>query len=95
LTPDVKAVALAKDATAPKITPTPENVYSGKYPLARFLFVYMNVKKGSQLDPLRREFVKFVFSKQGQEVVVKDGYYPVTAAMARKALEEIGVKPAF
>lgn len=94
-TPDVKAIAIGKDASSAKIEPTPENVFNGKYPLARLLLVYTNLKRGSQLDPLRREFIKFIFSKQGQEVVVKDGYYPVTALMARKALEDVGIKPTF
>src|SRR5688572_27626559 len=62
-TSDVKALAMAKDAASSKIAANPENVYNGKYPLARFLLVYMNYKKGTQLDPLRREFIKFIFSK--------------------------------
>lgn len=94
-TPDVKALALAKDGNAPAVEPTAENVYAGKYPLSRFLYVYTNFKQGTQLDPLRREFIKFIFSRQGQEVVVKDGYYPVTAAMARQALTGVGIKPSF
>ena len=52
----------------------------------------MNYKPGSQLDPLRREFIKFVFSKQGQEAVVKDGYFPVTAAIAKESLDKVGIK---
>jgi phosphate transport system substrate-binding protein len=94
-TTDVKALDLGKDSSSDKISPTPENVYNGKYPLARFLYLYTNVKPGTELEPLRREFIKFIFSRQGQEVVVKDGYYPVTAAMARKALQEAGLKPTF
>jgi phosphate transport system substrate-binding protein len=94
-TADVKTLGLSKGDSGEPVSPTPENVYNGKYPLARFLYVYTNVKKGSQLDPLRREFIKFIFSKQGQEAVVKDGYYPVTAAMARKALQEVGLQPGF
>jgi phosphate transport system substrate-binding protein len=94
-TPDVKALALAKDAKSPKLAASVENVYSGKYPLVRFLYVYMNYKPNTQLDPLRREFIKFIFSKQGQAIVVKDGYYPVPAATARKSLEAVGIKPTF
>ena len=55
----------------------------------------MNYKPGSQLDPLRREFIRYVFSKQGQEAVVKDGYFPVNAPLARQALEQVGIKPGF
>ena len=29
------------------------------------------------MDPLTREFLKFVLSKDGQEIVVKDGYLPM------------------
>jgi phosphate transport system substrate-binding protein len=94
-TPDVKALALAKDDSSDKVAANQDNAYSGKYPLARFLYLYANVKKGAQLDPLRREFIKFIFSKPGQEVVVKDGYFPVSAAIARKSLEEAGIKPTF
>jgi phosphate transport system substrate-binding protein len=59
-----------------------ENCLSGKYPLARFLYVYVNKKPGQPLDTLTLEFVKFVLSKPGQEIVVKDGYFPLPAAVA-------------
>ena len=72
--------------------PSPENAYTGEYPMARFLFAYTNYKPGSKLDPLRREFIKYVFSKQGQEIVVKDGYFPVTAPLATKMLGMVGIK---
>ncbi len=57
--------------------PTYENCLGGEYPLARFLFIYLNKKPGQPLDALTTEFVKFVQSKDGQQVVVKDGYYPI------------------
>lgn len=56
---------------------TYENCLSGDFPLARFLYIYINKKPGEPLDPLVREFIKFVMSKEGQEVVVKDGYFPL------------------
>jgi phosphate transport system substrate-binding protein len=46
-------------------------------------------------DPLRREFVKLIFSKQGQEVVAKDGYFPVPASVAREDLEMLKIKVDF
>lgn len=91
MTADVRAVPLAKDAKSQPVAASPENAYSGEYPMARFLWLYVNYKPGSQLDPLRREFVRYVFSKQGQEVVVKDGYFPVTAAIAKDALLSVGI----
>jgi phosphate transport system substrate-binding protein len=60
--------------------PSPENCMSGKFPLARFLYIYVNKKPGQPMDKLTGEFLKFVLSKPGQEVVVKDGYYPLPAA---------------
>jgi phosphate transport system substrate-binding protein len=89
-TADVNVVDLAKEEGSEMIPATAER--AGDYPLARFLYLSVNYKPGGQLDPLRREFVKYIFSKQGQEVVVKDGYLPLTAPMAAKQLEMVGVK---
>lgn len=61
------------------------------YPLARFLLVYVNKKPNEALDPLRREFIKLIFSKQGQEVVVKDGYIPVSYEVAKKTLAALDI----
>ena len=60
---------------------TYENALSGKYPLSRFLYVYLNKDPKKPIDPLTREFLKFVLSKEGQEIVVKDGFLPLTAKM--------------
>ena len=63
---------------------------SKKYPLSRELYIYLAKAPGKALDPLTREFLKYVLSKEGQEVVVKDGYLPLPAALAekyRKALD--------
>jgi len=90
-TADVRAIPLALEANSPMVPADPTHAYTGDYPLARFLYLYVNYKPGTQLDPLRAEFVRFVFSKQGQAEVVKDGYFPVTAAIAKKALESAGL----
>jgi len=92
-TADVRAVPLAASAGGAFVPATPENAYTGEYPMARFLYVYVNAKPGADLDPLRREFVRYIFSRQGQTDVVKDGYFPVTAAIAQQALESVGITP--
>jgi len=84
-TSGVKAVALAEASGATQ-EPTLENSLSGAYPLARFLYVYVNKKPSEPMDQLVHEFIKFINSKQGQEVVVKDGYYPMPAAVATATL---------
>jgi phosphate transport system substrate-binding protein len=67
------------------------NALSGKYPLARFLYVYVNKAPNKPLDPLEAEFVKLVLSKQGQEIVVKDGYIPLPAKVVEKAHKDLGL----
>jgi phosphate transport system substrate-binding protein len=66
-----------------------EEAYSGNYPLSRFLYVYVNKAPGKPLDPLTREFVKLILSREGQEVVVKDGYFPIPAPIAKEELNKI------
>jgi phosphate transport system substrate-binding protein len=76
ITSGVKAVPLGEVAGT-YFQPSYENALSKKYPLARFLYIYINRKPGQPLDTLTKEFLKFVQSKQGQQIVVKDGYYPL------------------
>jgi phosphate transport system substrate-binding protein len=90
-TADVRAVPLAIEGNQ-YVSATADNAYSGDYPLSRPLLLAINYKPGSQLDPLRREFIKYIFSKQGQEDVIKDGYYPVPASVAQRMLELTGIK---
>jgi len=65
------------------------NVVSGKYPLSRFLYVYINKAPGRPLDPLVKEFVKLILSRQGQEVVVKDGYLPLAESIVAEELKKL------
>ncbi len=88
-TSGVRAVPLKGEDGEELIDGTPENSYSGEYPLSRFLYVYINRAPGKPLDPLMGEFLKLVLSKEGQEVVVKDGYYPLTAEMVQEELAQL------
>jgi phosphate transport system substrate-binding protein len=90
-TADVRAVPIAKDASAKAVEAEIENAYSGQYPLSRFLLLYVNKAPNTELDPLRREFLRFVLSKQGQEEVIKDGYFPLPFAVAQKAAANVGI----
>lgn len=85
-TSGVKAVALTKKEGTPFIAATTENALKGTYPLARFLYVYVNKNPNKPLAPLEREFIKMVMSKVGQEIVVKDGYIPLPASVTEKNL---------
>ena len=82
-TSGVRAVPLAESGTS-YVEPNQETVGSGQYPLSRFLYIYINKAPGQPVDPLVQEFAKYIFSKEGQEVVVKDGYYPVSPQIANQ-----------
>jgi len=88
-TSGVKAVPLAKKPGQTFIAATPENAVAGKYPLARFLYVYVNKQPNKPLPPLEQEFIKMVLSQSGQKVVIKDGYIPLPEKVVVKALESI------
>ncbi len=88
-TSGVKSVPLAKKSGKPFVAATSENAVSKKYPLSRFLYVYVNKHPNKPLAPLEREFIKLVLSKVGQEVVIKDGYIPLPAKVAAKTLARI------
>jgi phosphate transport system substrate-binding protein len=92
-TASVKSLSLAVRTGEKAFPPTAQHAYSGEYPLARYLYLAVNHKPGSKLDPVRKEFFKFIFSKEGQELVAKEGSFPVDAAMAAKSLKALGIDP--
>ena len=87
-TSGVKPVAVSAKGDA-YFGVSPEEVLSGKYPISRYLYVYYNAAPGKPLDPLVREFLRFVESKEGQEIVVKDGYMPVPAKVVGEELAKL------
>src|SRR5664279_4851778 len=66
-----------------------QNVLSGKYPLARMLYIYVAKKPGEPLPKVVEEFLRYALSKEGQEIVVKDGYDPLTAKMVTDQLKHL------
>ena len=88
-TAGVRAVPLTEKEGGKCVEAHPDNAYSGTYPLARFLYVYVNKAPGKPLDPLTREFAKLVMSREGQEAVIKDGYFPIPATVAKEELNKV------
>jgi phosphate transport system substrate-binding protein len=86
-TSGVKALALAE--TDVYSSGSYDDVKSGKYPLSRYLYVYINKAPGKPLDPLVKEYVKLILSREGQEVVVKDGYLPLPASIVKVELAKL------
>jgi phosphate transport system substrate-binding protein len=89
LTSGVRPVPLAEKEGAPFKTATQDNAVDGSYPIARLLYVYVNKAPNKPLDPLVKEFFKFVYTKEGQQVVVKDGFFPLTQAMVEKEFKKL------
>jgi phosphate transport system substrate-binding protein len=89
VTSGVRAVPLAAKEGGEFYTATLDNVVTGKYPLARFLYLYINKAPNKPLDPLVREFCKFVLSNEGQQVVIKDGYLPMPAKVVTEELKKL------
>ncbi len=88
--PGVKTLAIARDAKGPYYKGTLEEVAAQKYPLSRYIYIYVNKRPGKPLDPKLVEFVKFTLSRQGQEDVAKDGIFlPLPAADARAQLAKL------
>lgn len=91
ITSGVKAVPIAPAEGAEFIEASTENALAGKYPLARFLYVYVNKHPNDPLDPATAEFLKMVLSKTGQQIVDKDGYIPVPKAVVEQELKRLGL----
>ena len=88
-TSNVKIVAIGETDKGAFSDGSYADVVAGKYPIWRFLYIYVNKAPGKAFDPLVGEFVKLIFSKEGQEAVVKDGYYPLSAAQAQAEVAKV------
>lgn len=88
-TSGVRIVPLSKKDGETFYDGTYEHVLSGKYPLSRFLFIYVNRKPNQPLDPLLKEFLKFVLSYEGQSIVIKDGYLPLPTKVVLEELKKL------
>ncbi|MDO8946328.1 MAG: PstS family phosphate ABC transporter substrate-binding protein [Desulfocapsaceae bacterium] len=88
-TSGVKAVALSAKEGEAAAEPNYENVLSGKYPLSRTLYIYVGKEPNKPLPAVTAEFLKFVLSKEGQEIVVKDGYLPLPSEVVEKELAKL------
>lgn len=88
-TSGVKTLALAKSEGSPFGTTEPADVYSGKYPLSRFLYLYFNKAPNQGPDPMVEQFLRYVLAREGQEIVVKDGYLPISKSVVDAELAKL------
>jgi phosphate transport system substrate-binding protein len=71
------------------VEPTLEEAKNGAYPLTRHLYIYVNQAPGKPLTPLVQEFLTYVYSRDGQADVLKDGYFPLDGALVQVELGKI------
>lgn len=88
-TSGVKSVALAIKPGMSYVEATPANAINGTYPLARYLYIYVNKHPTKPLASMELEFLKLVLSRRGQEMVIKDGYIPLPKEMIDKILSSL------
>jgi hypothetical protein len=62
---------------------------SGKYPIARYLYIYLNKAPDKPLDPLRAEFIKYILSKDGQTLTEEGGYFPIANEIREHDLDAL------
>lgn len=90
-TDGVRAVPLALFPGATCYDTSAEATYSGRYPLARYLYIYVNKSPNQPIDPLAAEFIKYIQSKDGQLGTEKSGFYPITNKMREEDLKRLGI----
>jgi phosphate transport system substrate-binding protein len=90
-TDDVRAVPIASYDGRPCVEATEATTFGGQYPIARYLYVYVNKSPKQPLDALRAEFIKYVLSKEGQERTVKGGFYPISDEIRQAELNKLGI----
>lgn len=89
--PGVVTVPLALRAGDPVVAPLPETANDGSYSLARWLYLAIDHPPGEGLSGLQREFLRFVYSREGQQIVTEAGFFPLTAVMAAQELSVVGL----
>ena len=84
-TSGIKILPVSAKAGQPAFEATYANALSNKYPLSRFLYIYVAKNPKKPLPKLTEEFLTFVLSKEGQEIVIKDGFLPLTEKLSAKS----------
>ena len=80
---EVKLLALGKTKAGPFVPPSYEAVARAEYPLSRLIFLNLNRAPGKPLPPALSEFLRFIVSREGQQLVRDQGLYmPLRAAQA-------------
>ena len=87
---DVKILDVGATDAGPFIHYSMESLQNHTYPLWGGQSFWIDIEPGKKVDPKIREFIRFVLSKQGQELLEKDGkYLPLDAATVQEGLKKL------
>ena len=88
--PNLKVLAISAKPGGPFVTLTADNVANRSYPLIRDAYIYVDKGPGRPLDPKVKEFMRFVLSREGQEIIQKNGAYTaIPASYVREQLKKL------
>lgn len=88
--PNLKYLAIAPGTSSNFVDYTPENVANRTYPLTRDAYFYVNREPGRPLDPKLREFLRFILSREGQQIIAHTGFfYPLPADYLQQQLQKL------
>ena len=88
--PHVRRLAVAPGNSGNCVEHTLRNVQNRTYPLFNEQYFYINVKPGTKMDPMVKEFLRYVLSQEGQADIIRDGkYLPLTAEVVRQQLKKL------
>jgi phosphate transport system substrate-binding protein len=88
-TPMVKALALAATDGGPYIEGSKETVWKRTYPLTRNIYLWVNRDPQKGFDPVVREFLRYVLSREGQTAVLSGQYVPLNPEKLQEELRKV------
>ena len=84
-------LAVSNEPGKPALLPSAEHALSGAYPLARLLYIYLNKAPEQALPQAEREFMRFILSAHGQQLLLNDGLVPIPAELLTRVSQELGL----
>ena len=83
---ELKIVSVKKADTDSAYQPTSANIASGEYPISRYLYVYTD----GIPDGVVADYIEFILSSEGQEIVSEVGYIALTEEILNEQLNKLG-----